>query len=170
MRSDIAALLALVLGTPPYAAAAELPSRKPGLWEVKMSLDGRAGPTVQQCVDAATDPLLLQSAGPISAAACAKRDVQRSADSLIIDSACTVDGKPATAHAVIAGSFDGAYTMTITSKGEGLQAGLNMTLTGKWLGPCPSGQTPGDVTMPNGVTVNIPELQKRARQPSNVFR
>jgi hypothetical protein len=167
MRSCRALLPALVLCALP-ALAADGPSRKAGLWEVKMISDGGAALTVQQCVDAATDPLLLQSAGPISPAVCPKRDVHQAADSLVIDSFCAVDGKPATAHAVVAGSFDGAYTMTITSKGEGLQAGLNMSLTGKWLGPCPADQKPGDVTMPNGARVNIPELQKHP-QSSGVF-
>jgi hypothetical protein len=152
------------------AIAADSPTRKPGLWEVKMISDNHAPLIVQQCVDEATDQMLLQSAGPISVAACTKRDVQQSADALTIDSACVVDGKPATAHAVITGSLDNAYTMNVTSRGEGVQAGLNMTLTGKWIGACPSDQKPGDVTMPGGAKVNIPELQKRAPAPTGMFR
>jgi Protein of unknown function (DUF3617) len=167
MRYCRAISLAMVLcGLPAFAA--DMPSRKPGLWDVKMSVDGRNGLTVQQCVDEATDQMLLQSSGPISAAVCSKRDVQRTADSLIIDSSCKVDGKPATSHAVVTGSLDDSYTMTVTSTGEGLPAGLNMTLTGKWLGPCPSGQKPGDVTMPGGIRVNIPELQKHVPQPGDI--
>jgi len=162
-------ILAVVLCALP-ARAADLPTRKPGQWEVKMVSDDRAPLIVQQCVDEATDQMLLQSAGPISAAACTKRDVLRSTDTLTIDSTCQVDGKSAIAHAVITGSLDNAYSMNVTSKGEGVQAGLNMTLSGKWIGPCPSGQKPGDVIMPGGIKVNIPELQKRAPAPTGVFR
>jgi hypothetical protein len=171
MRFSRVALLmsAIVLCVPP-AVAAELPTRKPGLWEVKMISDNRAPLIVQQCVDEATDQMLLQSAGPISVAACTKRDVQQSADGLTVDSTCKVDGKPATARAVITGSLDSAYTMNVTSTGEGVQAGLTMTLTGKWIGPCPSDQKPGDVIMPGGVKVNIPEMQKRAPAPTGMFR
>lgn len=171
MQCERAILLALgaVLCAPP-AFAAELPTRKPGLWEVKMISDNRAALVVQQCVDEATDQMLLQSAGPISVAACTKRDVQKSSDAFTVDSTCTVGGKPATAHAVISGSLDSLYTMNVTTKGEDVQAGLSMTLTGQWAGPCPSGQKPGDVIMPGGVKVNIPELQKRAPAPSGMFR
>jgi hypothetical protein len=164
----IASLIAMSAVLP--AAADEMPTRKPGLWEVTMSSNGRTNLVVQQCVDRSTDQALLQSAGPISVAACAKRDVQQSGNTLTIDSTCTVDGKPATSHAVVTGSFDSAYTMDITAKGEGLQSGLNMTLTGKWMGACLAGQQPGDVIMPGGIKVNIPELQKRAPQSNDGLR
>jgi len=164
MRRYGVAFLAAVIGIPP-AAAAELPSRKPGLWEVKMVADNRGpGLVVQQCVDEATDQMLQSSAGPISVAACTRRDAQNVGDTVIIDSTCAVGGKPATAHAIITGSFDSSYTMTVTAKGEALQAGINMTVTGRWLGACQAGQKPGDVVMPNGVKLNVPEMQKQPQK------
>ena len=153
---------ALICATP--AAAADLPSRKPGLWEVKMSIEGRNAPpqVIKQCIDAATDQMMQSSAGPYSAAACPKRDVKRSADSMTIDSNCTVGGQPATAHAVVTGSFDDAYTMIVTSQSEGLpNTRMVMTLDGKWLGPCTADQKPGDMIFSNGRTVNLLEMQSR---------
>jgi uncharacterized protein DUF3617 len=50
---------------------------------------------------------------------CSKRDVQRSGDSVTVDSTCAMGGKTLTSHAVIVGSFDSAYTMTVTSQAEG---------------------------------------------------
>lgn len=145
------------------ALADELPSRKPGLWEVKTSIgDNGRSLTVQQCVDAATDQRLQSSAGPFSAELCQSREVKKSEGATTIDSHCTVGGKEGTAHAVVSGSFDSAYTMTVTSEGGGLPP-VKMTIEGKWLGACAAGQEPGDVTMPNGAKVNIPELQKRGR-------
>jgi len=163
MRHCGLTFLILMLGTA-IVSSAEMPSRKPGLWEVTMSSDNRVNLIVQQCVDQATDQLLLQSAGPISVAMCTKRDVARTGDTMTIDSTCKVDGKPATSHAVVTGSFDSAYTMTISASGEALRAGLTMTLAGKWLGACLADQKPGDVVMPGGIKVNIPELQKRSTQ------
>jgi hypothetical protein len=143
------------------ASAAELPTRKPGLWEIKTSFANRGGQSVQQCVDAATDQMLQSLAGPFDQAACAKRNVQKSGDRTIIDSTCTVAGKTATAHAVIAGSFDSAYSMTVMAHSDALPGGtVNMTLDGKWLGACMAGQKPGDVIMPGGIKVNIRDLQK----------
>jgi hypothetical protein len=165
MRSFRAALLAAVIGIPPTAAA-ELPTRKPGLWEVKTVADNRgSGLVVQQCVDAATDQILQSSSGPISPAACTKRDVRKSGDSWVIDSTCTVGGKSATSHVVITGNLDSDYTMTVTATGEAFPAVLNLTLTGRWLGACGADQRPGDVIMPGGQKVNIPELQKRRPSP-----
>jgi hypothetical protein len=148
-----------------HADAADLPARKPGLWEVKTTIDGHGrAVTVQQCIDAATDQMLQSSAGPFSAPACPEREVKKSDNGMTIDSRCNFNGKPASARAVIAGSFDSAYTMTVTSEGADLPA-MTMTSEGKWVGVCAADQQPGDVVMANGVKINIPELQKRALAP-----
>jgi hypothetical protein len=150
----------LLAATP--ASADDTPARKPGLWEVKTTIEdsGRAV-TVQQCIDAATDQLLQSSAGPFSAPLCASREVKRSEAGMTIDTRCSFNGKPANAHAVVTGSFDSAYTMAVTAEGDDLPA-TKMTMNGKWLGACTADQRPGDVIMAGGVKVNIPELQKRA--------
>ena len=147
------------------AKAADLPARKPGLWEVKTTIEdhGRGG-TVQQCIDAATDQMLQSSAGPFSAPACPEREGKKSDNGMTIDSRCNFNGKPASAHADITGSFDSTYTMTVTAEGADLPH-TKMTSEGKWLGACAADQQPGDVVMANGVKVNIPELQKRALAP-----
>jgi len=158
-------ILALICGVP--VAAAELPSRKPGLWEVKMSVGNGNASVIRQCIDAATDQMMQPSSGPYSAAVCPKRDVQRSADSMTIDSSCTIDGKPAAAHAVISGSLDSAYTMTVTSQSEAIPAStMVMTLDARWLGPCGADQKPGDMIFSNGRRVNILEMQERMSPPN----
>lgn len=157
----VGAVFGLLVAVPARAEDAAL--RKPGLWEVKTSIDDRGrAVTVQQCIDAATDQMLQSSAGPFSAPVCAKRDVKKSDAGMTIDTQCTFNGKPASAHAVVTGSFDTAYTMTVTAEGVDLPA-TRMTMEGKWLGACGPDQRPGDVIMANGVKVNIPELQQRAQ-------
>ncbi len=158
-----AALMTLAAAMP--ALAAELPGRKPGLWEVTTSIGNRNGPgmTIQQCIDASTDQMMQSSAGPLAQAACSRRDMQRSGNAVTIDSTCTLAGKTATAHAVITGSFDSAYTMTVTSQSGALPGGkMTMMIGAKWLGPCTAGQKPGDMIMGNGVKMNILDMQKRA--------
>ena len=163
IRIAAALLLAAVSAAP--ASATDLPARKPGLWEVRTSIEGSPHAlTVQQCIDASTDQMLQSNAGPFSAAACPDREVKKSDASMTIDSRCTFDGKPASAHALVTGSLDSAYTMTVTSEGGGLPA-VKMTIESKWLGTCPADQKPGDVTMAGGVKINVPELQKRAPTP-----
>src|SRR5262249_36578272 len=151
-----------VIGVLP-AMAAELPSRKPGLWEMKMEFASRNTPaqTIKQCIDAATDQMMQSSAGPAGQTACSKRDVQRSADTITIDSVCTVGGKATTSHAVITGSFDSAYTMTLTSDSATTPGGKSsMTMAAKWLGPCTGDQKPGDMMRGNGMKMNSLEMKK----------
>jgi hypothetical protein len=104
----------VLIGTLPVLAD-ELPSRKPGLWQVEMNIGGRIAQTMQQCIDAATDQMLQSGAGPVPRAECSKRDVQKSGNSITIDTACTVNGKPSTTHSVITGSLDSAYTITVAA-------------------------------------------------------
>jgi hypothetical protein len=116
MRLAAAISILTVIGALP-APAAELPTRKAGLWEVKMSFENRnvPGQVIQQCIDAATDQMMQSSAGSATQTACTKRDVQRSGSTITIDATCTVGGKTTNSHSVISGSFDSAYTMTVTS-------------------------------------------------------
>ena len=161
--SCIGAALGLLFAA--QAKAVDAPARKPGLWDVKTAIEGQGrAVTVQQCIDATTDQMLQSSAGPFSVAACPEREVKKSEDGMTIDSRCSLNGKAANAHAVVTGSFDTTYSMTVTAEGGELPP-VKMTMAGKWLGACAAGQQPGDVIMANGVKVNIPELQKRALAP-----
>ncbi|MGA2941307.1 MAG: DUF3617 family protein [Xanthobacteraceae bacterium] len=152
------------------ALAADLPSRKPGLWEIKTTIDGRNPPTqvIKQCIDAATDQMTLSIAGPFSPAVCPKREIKSSGDSITVDSTCTIGKSTATAHAMITGNFESAYTMTVKSEGTGLPAGtMMMTIDGSRLGDCTPGQKPGDIIFGNGRTVNILEAQKHIVSPND---
>ncbi len=105
--------------------------------------------------------MMQSGAGPNAQRECSKRDVQKSTDSMTIDFVCTVRGKTLTSHAVVSGSFDSAYTMTVTSQGEGMaNDGRTLTMTAKWIGPCTAEQKPGDMIMANGMKFNILNAQK----------
>jgi hypothetical protein len=146
------------------ASAAEMPTRKPGLWEVKMTFSNRQGPTLQQCTDATTDEMM--HAGPGVAQQCSKRDIQTSGNTMTVDSICTINGKTSATHMVVVGSFDSAYTMTVAIKdaggappAAGETAQPAVTMEAKWLGPCKADQKPGDMIMPGGMKMNVRDLQ-----------
>jgi len=159
----LTSILVLLCGAPP--SAAEELSRKSGLWEVKTSIGNASAPArvVQQCIDPATDVMLQSVAGPFNPATCVRADVQHEAGTTTIDFKCTVAGKSATAHTVVSGSLDSAYTMTVAAQSESLPNGkMVMTMDGKWLGPCAADQKPGDVVLSNGMKINVPDIAKRS--------
>lgn len=168
MRGFGATVLVLLLAGAVPAIAADIPARKAGLWELKVTMEslGGVGMTFQQCIDAATDQTMMSSAGPIAQEACPKHEVQHSADTLTIDSTCTVGGKPATSHVVITGSLDSAYTMTMAAESDVVPGGkMSMTTTGKYLGACAADQKPGDMILGNGIKMNILEMKKLQGAP-----
>src|SRR5258708_21446167 len=165
MRTIGAAGLLMALAAWP-ATAADMPARKAGLWEIKMNFENRKvpGQSIQQCIDAATDAIMQSSASNIGSQNCSKRDVVKSGDTMTIDSVCTVAGKNATSHAVVTGSFDSAYTMTVSSKSDA-GPGFNMTIAAKWLGPSPADQKPGDLILPRGIKMNLRDIANRIGVP-----
>jgi Protein of unknown function (DUF3617) len=152
------------------ALALDMPARKAGQWELKMSFDNGAIPvqTLRQCIDAVTDKLMKSDFGGSPQQTCEKQDISRSGATLVVDSVCSFHGVTSTTHAVVTGSFDSAYTMEITSKRQGGPAvpGMasgsesHMTIAAKWLGPCADGQRPGDIIMSNGMKMNVLDMKK----------
>jgi hypothetical protein len=167
-RLGATSVLLIVFFTLP-AWAVDMPSRKPGLWEISTSFGNGSvpGQVIRQCVDAATDQMMQSRAGgPSAQRECSKRDVQRSGDSVTIDSTCTIGGKTLSSHAVIVGSFDSAYTTTVTSQSAVTPAvGRTMTMAAKWLGLCTADQRPGDMIMANGMKINILDAGKLIAPP-----
>jgi hypothetical protein len=160
----LAAAFVLVLTCAVPTLAAELPLRKAGLWEMTTTSNGGTVP-IKQCIDAASDQAMQANAGPTLQRSCSKRDVQKSGDTTTVDSVCTgATGKTSTNHMVITGSFESAYTMTITTQREGIPAPSTITIAAKWAGPCAADQKPGDMIMPDGRKVNLTDMQKRAGQ------
>lgn len=147
------------------AAAVDMPSRKAGLWELKLEFVGRnlPGQTMQQCVDAATDKLMNQAFGGATKEACSRQDVANAGGVMTIDSVCKFGPATVTTHAAVSGSFDSAYSVDVESSREGgppMPGGgkSHTRIAAKWLGPCTSGQKPGDVIMANGMKMNVLEL------------
>ena len=173
MRFRPALLVALfagcLIGTAP-ASARDLPQRKPGLWELKMSIKGlnRPGRAIRQCIDAKTDKLMRGNFGPEAAQrTCTQRKIAPSPGGFTVDSVCTFGGATTTSHTVIAGDFNSAYTMEVTSTRHGgppipgmANGTSHMFISAKWLGPCRAGQRPGDIMMGNGMKMNILDLRK----------
>jgi Protein of unknown function (DUF3617) len=137
MRLLFAISIVGLIGAAP-ALAAEMPARKPGLWEIKMTFENRNVPkrTLKQCIEG-SDNLMQTGAASFAQSSCSKRDVQRSGNTITIESTCTNAGKTTHARVVIDGTLGSAYTMTVKSEGDSVPGGMtSMTIAATWLGPC----------------------------------
>ena len=168
-------VIATCLLTAAPALALDLPTRKTGLWELKMIFEGRnLPPTVmKQCVDPATDRLMNANFGGSNEEACSKKDVKNTGGTLTIDSVCKFGDATTTSHAVVSGSFESAYTIKVASTraggppmpGVAPGAETHMTIEATWLGACAAGQKPGDVVMSNGMSMNVLDMQRMRGAP-----
>jgi hypothetical protein len=166
MRSLPLVALALICAQP--AAALDLPARKPGLWEMKMTFEGRNLPTQtsEHCIDAETDKLMNSIGGNMQKDACSKQDVTKVGGTIVVDSVCKFGAATTTSHGVVSGDFNSAYTVKVTSKREGAatpgmaaDGNSSMTIEAKWLGACKADQKPGDMIMAGGRKINIRDMQ-----------
>jgi Protein of unknown function (DUF3617) len=148
------------------ASAVELPTRKAGLWELKMLRAGSPTPemTMQHCTDETTDKKMTTSLSPMAKQNCTKNDTQKTATGYVTDSVCSFGGTTMTSHSEVTGDFNSAYSVKVTSHNDGAPAGAprdtDMTLQAKWLGPCKADQKPGDIVMPGGFQMNITDMEK----------
>ena len=145
------------------ALAADTPKRKSGLWEINTQMEGMPSMgAMQQCIDQNTDDLMQQSAKK-EKIDCSVMDVKPQGNKLTMHSVCKFEGTTATTDAVFIGAFDSAYKGDMKTRYNPPMHGISeskMTMEAKWLGPCKSGQKPGDVIMPNMKNMNINEMMK----------
>ena len=154
----------LICGAP--ALAVELPTRKAGLWELKMLRTGSPAPemTMQHCTDETTDKKMTTQLSPMAKQNCTRNDTQKTATGYVTDSVCSFGGTTMTSHSEVTGDFNSAYSVKVTSHHDGAPAGAprdtDMTLQAKWLGACAADQKPGDIVMPGGFKMNITDMEK----------
>ena len=164
MKRFFIPLVLCVLTVP--ALAEELPMRKAGLWELKMSFEGGpgTGQSMQQCIDAATDQEMRQPPGMegVDMEKACTRDMSRSGDTMTVDSTCNYGGRKTQSHMTVTGSFDSAYTMkvAVTSDPPSPRGPMNVAMDAKYLGACKADQKPGDIVMPGDVKINIADIRK----------
>lgn len=149
----------------PAAWADDMPSRKPGLWEVSMHMGANLPPqTMKLCVDAATDAAMFKMGMNAAQGMCSRNDMHRSGNVVTMDSQCKMGETQTTTHVVVTFTGDSAYTTDIKSHMDPPimgRADVAMTQDGKWTGPCPADMQPGDVIAPNGMKMNPTSMPGR---------
>lgn len=155
----VAAIALLACGG--SARADEMPSRKPGLWQISMSRgDKQPAMVSKQCVDEKTDKR-MQEMGSEFEKDCTVREAKRSSDRFTVHSVCKMDGKrTATTDAVFTGDFRESYTAEIDVRYEPPLEKLEtakIRMDAKRLGDC-GDMKPGEIEMPGGMRFDAAAL------------
>ena len=150
------------------ASAEDLPARKAGLWEQRMSSpEGGSPPTViQQCTDAAAEKAFRDMATGMSQQACTRNETRRDGPRWLTESVCSMGSIKITSKAVMTGNFDSAYRMEVDSQYEPALMGRSASrsvIDARWLGPCKADQRPGDMILSDGKKMNVLQMQKPGR-------
>ena len=160
------ALLVAAIALSAEALAIDLPKRKSGLWDIKISRasSNRQAQTMQMCIDQKTDNIAQQMGESVAREACSKHEIRREGNKIVGDSVCKIGETTAATRTVFSGEFDRAYHGEIRTKYSPALMGKSENLTvidAKWIGPCQADQKPGDMIMPNGMKINIHEMQQQ---------
>lgn len=161
------ALGATTLAAP--ALAQELPSRKPGLWEITMQVTNSPSQTMRQCIDEKTDQQMQRLGQGMSQQQCSKNVLKRDGDKYVGESECKLGNSVASSRSVFAGDFDKTYRGEIETRYTPAMAGITqskVTLSAKWAGACPSGWKPGDMEMGGMGRMNVNELMTNRPPPA----
>ena len=159
------AVMAAMIGMVADASALDLPKRKSGLWDIRITRASNQPPqTIQMCIDQKTDNMAQQMGESVARQACSKQQIRREGNKILGDSVCKIGETTATSRTVFSGEFDRAYHGEIRTKYSPALMGKSESLTlidAKWTGPCQPDQKPGDMIMPNGMKINIHEMQQQ---------
>jgi len=156
-------LCLLASGFAQAAGLADLPKRKPGLWE--LSVVAASGQQTQvtgrMCLDAATDAALTNFGVGLSNQVCSKRDVRVTGSVATIDAVCKIGDSVQTLHSKITFTGNTAYRAEVRVHSDPPFMGRSDTTTtqiGKWTGSCPPEMKPGDLMMANGMKINLKDM------------
>ncbi len=130
------ALSTLVASAP--AVATDFPTRKDGVWETTMTMNGGAPVVQKMCFT----PEVEKKVQATKATSCSRFEVRQEGASWIVESTCSVLGKVTSGRTVTTGDFTSrirADVVSTTSDGKK----NTMTLDARWLRPCGPNEKPG---------------------------
>lgn len=148
------------------AAPATPPKRRPGLWEMRTSMqDVDFVQTTRVCLDEATEAKLSMFGANVTKDMCEKNLVTRQIDgSWRFSSVCDMgSGGKTTTSGVATGDFSSKYQVRAESSTTGaatpqMNRQSTVVIDAAWQGPCPAGMKGGDMTLPGGGKINMLEM------------
>jgi hypothetical protein len=147
-------LIALA-GLVSVAFAADIPHRKPGLWEMISHSSTSTGMQTSRrvCLDRETEDLLNRMAVAAGQGVCSKVEILNKGDQFIAKAVCNMCSVKMTSEAITTFTGDTASTTKIHATFDPPLAGRAQSDSqdeAKWLGACPADMKPGDMILKTG--------------------
>ncbi len=149
----------------------DFPRRRPGLWEIRNSASEQLGvPPVHFCVGDQTDTTerhLDRQTG--KKGACNTGPFKRSGISWMAESVCKDARTTVVSQSIASGDFQSRYRIdTLVFYSPPLANNKREDkeyIEARYLGPCPDGQKPGDLTIPGMGVLNMQDGALRPEAP-----
>ena len=158
-------LFVLTLALLPLAAAAqEYPRLKPGSWELNRTSDHPGpggGMHMTLCIDEASQKEMWDMGVGAMKGFCSKADFHISGGKGTGDFVCDMGGTKMHTKSTLIMTGDTGYRTDMDTTFDpplGGRASAHSTLEARYTGPCKAGQRPGDMTLPNGQTINMRDM------------
>jgi hypothetical protein len=151
----------LILAAPLAAAAQDYPKLKPGLWEMSNTSTrqpGRAPTKTTICLDASVQQDMIRMSTGMMQGMCSKHDIKVTSTKVSGEAICKIGESTMKSKSVMTMTGDTAYRTEAHATFDPPFMGSaesETVIEGRHVGACKPGQQPGDLTMPNGQTMNI---------------
>lgn len=165
-RSTTVLLGAALLAAAGLAQAQEFPKLKAGLWEVTTSAKGdtKGGRMTSMCLDDSVQQEMYKVSTGMMAGMCSKHDIKVAGNKVTTAANCDLGVSKMQSQTVMTLSGNSSYHTEARATFDPPMNGMKDSTTiidGKHVGACKPGQQPGDMTLPNGQTINIRQVMGR---------
>ena len=154
-----------ILAAAPLTVAQDFPKLKPGLWEMTMTTGKRDAPRLTTiCLDDSVQREMYKMSMGMMAGMCSKHEIKVAGNKVTTVANCDLGITKMQSQAVMTLNGNASYhtearaTFDPPMNGAREQSSI---IDGKHVGACRPGQQPGDMTLPNGRTMNIRQMMGR---------
>ena len=161
----LATAIGLACAMPALAApAVDVPPLRAGLWEATTAAPGRGQPrpaVTRMCIDKHTQRSVLEQIALAMPLMCSRYQYGMRGGRFVTDSSCTLGASTIEGKTETTFFRDTAYRMEVVGRvgPTGRVAEMQRAvIDGRHIGACPAGMKPGDMVLPNGLTLNVVQM------------
>jgi len=165
MRLLAQTAVVVALAAPAFAAPPlDIPPLRPGLWEATTATPNRTQPrpaVTRLCIDKQTQRSVVDQLVLAMPRMCSRYQYAMRGGRLVTDSSCTLGASTIEGRTETTFFRDVAYRTEVvghvgpTGRAGGQQRAV---IDGRHVGSCPAGMKPGDMVLPNGLTLNLVQI------------